>query len=203
MFFTARIVPAPVAAGRSAAGFTATFMVIYLGATSQSSGGRYGPPTPVLFSRSALAVAQGDVVFLGVLFRGILDQLADHLRIVRRQPVLGDDLELASVPLHHVEFAGTFVIPAGQLVCRDHAFNAELLAFRVARVVERFVAVAEFRPGDRLSDLVVHLLRILHRLDEVDRRDDPAIVVDRAYAGRVLHVALACASAVQDLIHVG
>src|SRR3954468_3334895 len=64
MFFTARIAPAPVAAGRSAAGFTATFMVIYLGATSRKlGGGRLRPSHPTSWSADQLLQSRKVTLF--------------------------------------------------------------------------------------------------------------------------------------------
>src|SRR6267378_4007468 len=133
------------------------------------------------------AIAQRDALFLGVLRRRLLDH-RPHDRLVGADPV-GDGVPLRPVPLEELHRAAAFMVRARHLQRLHETGRAELLEFLVVDI-EVLQAPADLVAGHRLA-LAEMLLRGADRLGGDDAEHDSPVVVDRADAGTVLHLALA------------
>src|SRR5215471_19524578 len=140
-------------------------------------------------SARGLAVAQGDVLLLRVLRRGLLDH-RPHDRLVGGDPV-ADRVPFAAVPLQELHRAAALVVEARDPERLHQSGRTELLQALVVdvQVLER---PAHLLAGDRLA-LAEFRLRVADRLRGDDAGHDAARVVDRADARLVVQVTVTLA----------
>ena len=129
----------------------------------------------------------------GVMFFSLAYAAADSSIIPRTSCLSGwiqsvITFHLLAVPLLELDRAAALVVGAGHLERLHEAGGAELLQPRLGDV-EVLDAPADLLGRQRL--LAVLLLRLADRLDGDDAVHDAAVVVDRADARLVLHLALA------------
>ena len=153
----------------------------------------YHPPRSAFLG----AVAGLDALFLGVGSGRLFDHAA-HQRTVGVHPV-GDDLPLAAVPLLELHLARTFMVGTGDLEGRHEAGGTQGFQAGVIQI-EVLEAPANLLTGQGLA-LAVLLLSLADRLDGDDAVHHATVVIHRADAGLVFHVALVLA--VHMLLDVG